>query len=425
MEPLFSAVSCGCQAGLLRDALHEVYLPRIQRGETAFAATVLGARTALLSVLARFFEPGRWGSLVHTAVEGQCLTAEDELCVLMQAGLCLTATRGFAAPEARLCYERAEPLCQALHRPALLYVALMGRYRYSLVTDRLTATLQIAERIHSVAQQQNDAALLIGAHRALAATLYFMGEFEAGRQHARRGVQLWRSGGIPAPTEEVHAPAVICLGSGALCEWHLGEVGSSQAAVTEAIALAKALKDTHALALALFHAAFLGYFERKPAVADRLAMDLIELSTRQNFALWLSVGEILRGWARSVSGDTAEGLGWIERGIANMRAMGWMLSLPYWLATKAEALHLAERTYEALEVIQQAEAAVENSEERSWEAELKRLRGVFLAAVGADKAQIEAAFREAIRTARQQKSVSLMRRAEASHAEYCRQRASG
>ena len=60
MEPLFLAVSCGCQAGLLRDALHEVYLPRIQRGETSFAAKVLGAREALLSVLAHFFDPGSW-----------------------------------------------------------------------------------------------------------------------------------------------------------------------------------------------------------------------------------------------------------------------------------------------------------------------------------------------------------------------------
>ena len=31
MEPLFSAVICGCTAGLLREALNEVYIPRIQR----------------------------------------------------------------------------------------------------------------------------------------------------------------------------------------------------------------------------------------------------------------------------------------------------------------------------------------------------------------------------------------------------------
>ena len=52
MEPLFSAVICGCNAGLFREALHEVYIPRIQRRNDSFAANVLGARGALLSVLA-------------------------------------------------------------------------------------------------------------------------------------------------------------------------------------------------------------------------------------------------------------------------------------------------------------------------------------------------------------------------------------
>ena len=120
MEPLFLAVICGCNAGLFREALHEVYIPRIQRGDAYFAANVLGARGALLSVLVHFFEHGRWGSPVETAVEGQSLTAEDQLFILMQAGLYLTATRGFAAPETRICYERAEPLCHSLNRPLLL-----------------------------------------------------------------------------------------------------------------------------------------------------------------------------------------------------------------------------------------------------------------------------------------------------------------
>src|SRR5207244_305329 len=113
---LFLAVICGCHAGLFREALHEIYIPRIQRGDASFAATVLGARGALLSVLANFFEHGRWDAPVQMGVEGQSLTAEDQLFILMQAGLYLTATRGFSAPEVRICHERAEPLCHSLNR---------------------------------------------------------------------------------------------------------------------------------------------------------------------------------------------------------------------------------------------------------------------------------------------------------------------
>jgi hypothetical protein len=425
MEPLFLAVICGCNAGLFREALHEVYIPRIQRGDISFAANVLGARGALLSGLAQFFEQGRWGSLVESAHEEQSLTAEDQLFILMQAGLYLTATRGLGAPEARICYERAESLCHSLDRPLLLYVALIGQWRYSLHTDKLTATMQIAERVYSLAKEHNDSALMIGAHRALAVTLYFLGDFKSARQHAMCGVQIWRSGGVQSPVEELHAPAVSCLCFQALSEWHSGETGFCHAIMAEAISLAKELNDMHALALALWHAGWFAHFERNPVEGERYSSDLIELSTRHHFAQWIATGAVLRGWARSASGETSDGISWIEDGTRNYRATGSILFAPHLLALKAEALYLADRTSEALEALNEAEALVERFENRYWCAELHRLRGVFLTAIGAEEAQIEASFRAAIRTATEQKSVSLEKRAEATYTEYRRQKASG
>jgi predicted ATPase len=154
---------------------------------------------------------------------------------------------------------------------------------------------------------------------------------------------------------------------------------------------------------------------------------LIELSTRQNFSQFLGGGEVLRGWARSACGDAAEGLAWIEGGIEDWMATGAIVAGPpmsYYLALKAEALYLASRTSEALEAITEAEAWGERSEERWWCAELHRLRGVFLAALGAQESQIESSFGEAIRIAREQKSVSLEKRSEATYGEYRRQKAS-
>jgi serine/threonine protein kinase len=343
MEPLFLAVICGCNAGLFREALHEVYVPRIQRGNASFAAKVLGARGALLSVLVHFFEQGRWGSAVQVGVKAQSLTAEDQLFVLMQAGLYLTLTRGLGAPEARICYECAEPLCHSLDRPLLLYSGLMGRWVYSLVTDKLTTTMQIAKRVSLLAQNQNDAALMIGACHALAGTLYFLGDFEATRQYAMRGIQLWRSSSVQSPVEEVYTPAVLCLIWGALSEWHIGEIASCEAPMIEAASLAKELNDTHALAVTLLWTVILRHLEGNPAEVARLASDLIELSTRQNFPFWLPGGKIFRGWARSASGGTAEGIAWIEDGIRDYRATGAMLRMPYYLALKAEALYFVDR----------------------------------------------------------------------------------
>src|SRR5208337_3893756 len=229
MEPLFLAVICGCNAGLFRKALHEVYIPRIQRGDASFASNVLGVRGALLSALAHFFEKERWGSLAEVNVAGQSLTEEDQLFVLTQAGRYLIHTRGYAAPEARICYERAEALCHSLNRPLILFAALEGQWRYSLVTDKLTTTMQIARRAYSLAQAQNNSALMIRAYRVLAVTLYFLGDFETARRYALRGVQIWRSVGAQSSVEEISTPEVICLCYEAIAEWHLGEISFCRA----------------------------------------------------------------------------------------------------------------------------------------------------------------------------------------------------
>jgi len=102
----------------------------------------------------------------------------------------------------------------------------------------------------------------------------------------------------------------------------------------------------NALALALNWAAMLGNCERNPAEVDRLASDSIELSTRHNLGYFLTASAIHRGWARSASGNTTEGIRWIEQGIRDFRAAGTVLGMPGYLARKAEALHLADRTSE-------------------------------------------------------------------------------
>jgi tetratricopeptide (TPR) repeat protein len=425
MEPLFLAVICGCNADLFREALYEVYMPRIQRGDAHFAANVLGATGPLLSVLGQFFERGRWGSLVETAIEGQRLTEEDQLFILMQAGIYLTATRGMGAPETRICYEGAEALCRSVNRPRLLFMQLLGQFRNTLHTDKLSAAMQIAERIHALAQEQNDAGLMLAAYQVLAANFHFLGEFDLSRKYARHGIQIWRSGRVQSPiAEEIQAPVVNCLCYEAMSDWHFGEIASCHVLMDEAISTAKELKDTNALVLALNFAAALAYCERDLVEVDRFALEVIGLSTRHNFVSWLTQAAISRGWARSASGNTAEGIPWIERGIRDLRATGAVLNLTFHLAGNAEALHLANRTSEALKAINEAVAIAERFEHGYCSAELHRLRGVFLATLGADETQIEASFCEAIRIAKVQKSVSLEKRAEATYAEYRRQRAS-
>jgi serine/threonine protein kinase/tetratricopeptide (TPR) repeat protein len=427
MEPLFLAVIFGCHAGLFREALHEVYIPRIQRGDAYFAANVLSARGALLTVLAHFFEQGRWGTLVETNVEQRSLSTEDRVYLLLQAALYLTVTKETQAPEVRLCYERAEELCLSLNRPKFLflYSALVGRWRYSLMSDKLSRTLELAEEVHLLAQARNDSALLIGAYDALGATLLHLGDFERARRFATCGVEIWRSRAFLSGVEELMAPAIACLCIQAETKWHFGEIASCRGTLAEAKSLAKKLNDVHGLVQTLSVGGFIAYCEREASEVQRLASEMLDLSTRHNFAFFRSGAAILRGWAQSALGETTQGVLSIEHGLEAWRGNGVVINLSFWLALKAEALHLAGLTLKSLETLTEAEEVIQRSEERYWSAELYRLRGVFLAAIGSDKNQIESSFRAAIKTAQEQRSISLVGRAKESYAEWRRQKASG
>jgi hypothetical protein len=137
---------------------------------------------------------------------------------------------------------------------------------------------------------------------------------------------------------------------------------------------------------------------REPSLQALLG-ELAAFNKRHNLVFFLAAGAIYRGWARSASGDTAEGILWIENGVRDYRAAGWTLAIPDCLAKKAEVLYLADRPSEALDAIIEAEALAERLDQRYSCAELHRLRGVFLTAIGSDEVQIEASFDNAIRIA--------------------------
>jgi hypothetical protein len=154
-----------------------------------------------------------------------------------------------------------------------------------------------------------------------------LGDFEGSYQYAIRGVELWRSGGLQSTIEEVDVPGIACLCYVALFQLHNGDIASSQATIEEAISLARELNDMHGLAAALDIAASLACDERNLMKVELYSSELIELSTRCHFALWMAAGVIYRGWALSAAGKSAEGILSIEQGITDLRATGAALAM--------------------------------------------------------------------------------------------------
>ena len=65
---------------------------------------------------------------------------------------------------------------------------------------------------------------MLGAYRTLSCTLFYLGDFEASREYAMRGLQIWRSGNVQSHTEDTYPPGVACLCYLTLPDWQLGEI---------------------------------------------------------------------------------------------------------------------------------------------------------------------------------------------------------
>src|SRR5439155_20932014 len=113
----------------------------------------------------------------------------------------------------------------------------------------------------------------------------------------------------------------------------------------------------------------------------------------QGISFFLAWGNMLQGWVLVAEGQTERGLALIRYGLAS-RAAGARLWQSYWLAVAAEVCGEAGRIDEALDLLAEALAYVNQSGERFHEPELYRLKGELTHKQCCDK-NPESSFKEA------------------------------
>jgi predicted ATPase len=113
-----------------------------------------------------------------------------------------------------------------------------------------------------------------------------------------------------------------------------------------------------------------------------------------------------------MQGQGEEGLAQVHQGIAAWRATGAALIVPYYCTVLAEASAHLGHTEDGLQALAEAHTLVERQEERWWEAEIHRLRGVLLLRrLETPPAEAETWLQRALDVARRQQAKSLELRA--------------
>jgi predicted ATPase len=176
--------------------------------------------------------------------------------------------------------------------------------------------------------------------------------------------------------------------------------------------LAQELSHPYSLAWTRCWAAVVSQFRRDVPATHEQAEAAVVLSTAQGFTQWAALGTSMRGWALAMQGQGEEGMTRVRQGTTTWRATGATLNVPYLCTLLADVCDHLGRPADGLQTLAEAHTLVEQHEERYWEAEIHRLRGVLLLRqTGTPQAEAEAWLQRALDVARRQEAKSLELRA--------------
>jgi predicted ATPase len=359
--------------------------------------------------------------LLNTLPESHA-RSQQELTVQMTLGPALIAIGGGSTPEVERLYTRARELCERVGGPPQLFRALLGLWMLYNRRGENPAARTLGEQLLSLAQRLQDPDLLLEAHHALWASLFYGGALAAARPHLEQGMKLYdpQRHRAHAALYSGHDPGVCCRMHAAPSLWLRGYPDQAVASIQAALALAQQLAHPLSLTFALLWAAILHHLRREVPLTQAHAEAAMTIATDQEFPQQVAQAMLMRGWTLAESGHGEESIRQIQQGLAAYRTTSATRDQPYYLALLAEALAKVGQSTAGLEALAEALATVATSGVRWWEAELHRLRGelLLLRAAKSHPAQdsqgqheAETCFQHALDVARQQQAKSLELRA--------------
>jgi len=341
-----------------------------------------------------------------------------ELQFRLALGPAYMATRGYAAPEVEACYQRARELRRelgdTLGDTSQGVPALHGLWTNHIVRAQHTSALALGEQVLQLGAATSDDGLLLQGNMEVGWSHFFLGELEQAREHLERVLALY-----DLERHSSHAftygddPAISARSNLAQALWLLGHVDQSLLYSEENLAILRLINHPYSVAFGLVLAAVVRQYRSDVPATRALVGEALALSEAHGLAFIDAMASMLKGWVLAQEGDLAEGTAQMRRGLAAQLATGAELARPYWLCLITEACLESGAALEGLALLDEAEAAVQQTNERYWEAEIYRLRGQLLLATAepAAPASAEECYRRALEVARRQGARSLELRA--------------
>ena len=320
----------------------------------------------------------------------------------------LVVTRGYADASVERAYTRALELCDPGDATEI-FMATLGLWMFHVVRANFPQALEHAGRLMRVAQQTGDRSLLVEAHFGMGCTDFFIGKPAAALEHFRAGTALDSPDRARPITMRTNQDAGVCsLAFMALCEWLLGRPADATVVSRRAEALAREIAHPFSLVYALHFRGWQNLWMGDYASAKASSDDVIRMSEEGGF-FWITLGTCIRGRVMAEAGDIEGGLQALRWGLEAFLTPGARLSQTLQLAFEAEICLEGGLIERGLQRIREATAGIEETNERFWEPEIRRLEGDLLA--GTDPARAEICYRQALQLARTSGAAGLAERA--------------
>jgi DNA-binding winged helix-turn-helix (wHTH) protein/tetratricopeptide (TPR) repeat protein len=361
--------------------------------------------------------------------------ARQEVDLQTTLGLTYMAAKGYATPEVGTAYARALVLCQQMDDAPQLGRVLGGSWIFHLARAEFHTAREMTEQLLTLGEKTQDPAILGPAHHGLGQVLFHTGEFAPAKEHLEQAFALFTRQLLSSPdaVRSVQDGRVISLGFSAFSLWHLGYPDQAYQKAQEALTLARELSHPFTLAYALFFVASVHGYRGDHALVHQPNEEMLALSLEHGFPVFVVAGTFVRSLMFLAQGkvEIAEGIAQIRQCMDAYRATGAVSGLPMLLAVLAEVQMVAGQVEEGRASLSEAQATVDRTGERRYDAMLSHIKGKLLlgriireqdAKDHIEKtAEAEACFRHAVDVARQQNAKSLELRAVMSLCLLCQQ----
>ena len=347
-------------------------------------------------------------------IAGEVERTRVEVGLLVALGAAFIATRGFGASEVLEAYSRAEKLCERLGERPEIFPALWGQWLFRAGRSEMRNASRLCDRLLVLAEKSGDAGLKLQAHHAAWATSFVCGELADARAHAQSGLALFNAKihQSMASSYGNHDAGCCARNFSAMSLALAGDGQGARAMIDQSLAAARSLDDPFSLALTLYFTSAAAQMLGDLALATANSELSVQMATEHGLAQPRAWSMGVAGWSVAQNGDPDRGLQLATQAIVAMQAIQSRHFLAYLLGLLADAHLKAGHHVEAMKAVREGLAMADATGEHFYSAELHRLHGELLAhPTHGQRRKAEAAFRTAVKIAKEQGARTLEHKA--------------